>query len=49
MYGLEEKYARLSKAGTENVFLDREGFRRFVERGEKAFETEFVKQKAAAK
>ena len=48
VYGLAEKYARLEKGATENVFVDPKGFTAFIERGEKSFNAEFEKQRAAA-
>jgi metallo-beta-lactamase class B len=47
-YGLEEKFARMSK-GRANPFIDPEGYKRYVDEREKTFRSELEKQTAAAK
>ena len=44
-FGLEEKYPRL-KQGTENPFLDPEGYKSFIAEKEQEFRTELARQKA---
>jgi metallo-beta-lactamase class B len=39
-FGLESKYARLTKEGTPAVFIDPEGYKKYVAVKEKAFKTE---------
>ena len=47
-YGLEEKFARMSKGGA-NPFIDPDGYKRYVAEREKTFRSELEKQTAAAK
>ncbi len=47
-FDMEEKYKR-RKAGAGNPFVDPEGYRRFVDRGERALHEELAKQQAASK
>jgi metallo-beta-lactamase class B len=47
-YGMEEKFARLNKGGT-NPFIDPEGYKRYIDEREKTFRSELEKQTAAAK
>ena len=46
-YGMEEKFARLSK-GTGNPFIDSAGYKAYVSEREQAFETELKKQQGKA-
>lgn len=46
-YGLEAKYARMKAEGFA-VFIDPEGYRKYVEDKEQAFQTELAKQRAAS-
>lgn len=45
-YNLTEKYARLEKGGGANPFIDPEGFKQYVDRAEKTFQTRLEEQKA---
>ena len=45
-YGMEAKYAKLS-AGGQNPFLDRDGYRAYVDQKEKDFRAEMAKQSGA--
>jgi metallo-beta-lactamase class B len=47
-YGMEEKFARMSKGGA-NPFIDPDGYKRYVAEREKTFHSELEKQTAAAK
>lgn len=47
-FDMEEKYKRL-KAGTENPFVDRDGYRKFIAEAEQDFRAELAKQQAAAR
>jgi metallo-beta-lactamase class B len=47
-YGLEAKFARMSKGGA-NPFIDPDGYKRYVDEREKTFRSELEKQTAAAK
>jgi metallo-beta-lactamase class B len=44
-YGMLEKYERLKKGIRPNPFVDPDGYRAFVDRGERSFEEELAKQK----
>ena len=46
-FGLDEKYRRL-KEGSTNAFIDPDGYKKYVEQKEQAFEAELTKQKRAA-
>jgi metallo-beta-lactamase class B len=46
-YNMEEKYARMNSTGT-NVFIDPEGYKKYVEDREHAFRTELAKQRKGA-
>jgi metallo-beta-lactamase class B len=48
VYGMETKYARM-KAGGPNPFIDPDGYHAYLSERQRAFETEWEKQKAAAK
>ena len=45
---MTEKYARLEKGGGSNPFIDPEGFKQYVDRGEKTFQARLAEQKQAA-
>ena len=47
-YNLTEKYARLEKGGGPNPFIDPEGFKQYVDRSEKTFQTRLAEQKKGA-
>jgi metallo-beta-lactamase class B len=47
-YGLKAKYERW-KAGDKDAFIDPEGYKRFVERHEQAFEAELNRQSVGTK
>jgi metallo-beta-lactamase class B len=47
-YGLEEKFARMSRGGA-NPFIDPDGYKRYIAEREKTFRSELEKQTAAAK
>jgi metallo-beta-lactamase class B len=48
VYAMEAKYARM-KAGGANPFIDPDGYHAYLSERQSAFETEWEKQKAAAK
>ena len=47
-YGLPEKYARLTKGGGVNPFIDPEGYRAHIDRQEKNFQARLEEQKKTA-
>jgi metallo-beta-lactamase class B len=47
-YNLTEKHARLEKGGGPNPFIDPDGFKQYVDRSEKTFQTRLEEQKKAA-
>jgi metallo-beta-lactamase class B len=47
-YDLQEKILKL-KAGAENPFIDRDGYRAYLERSEEAFRARLARQKAEKK
>jgi hypothetical protein len=47
-YGMEDKFARMSKGGS-NPFIDPDGYKRYVAEREKTFRSEFERQTAASK
>ena len=47
-YNLTEKHARLEKGGGPNPFIDPEGFKQYVDRSEKTFQTRLAEQKKGA-
>jgi hypothetical protein len=46
-FGMEEKRARLGRPGTENPFVDPEGYRAHVAEKKRAFDAELARQRAA--
>jgi len=47
-FGMEEKYARM-KPGSQNPFIDPDGYKKFVAQKEQDFRDELARQKTASK